>query len=139
MTTRYLCGCSDRHFQRIVQDDPRWLSGSGNCSHEVEDETFEHVSKQLLGISGPLSVPQVHLTPANSHGHGHALGGGNESLSSSTSSIGKADIVGSNEEKIRRKLKWYFMNPYQKFKVRGRKPWKLVLQVAKIILVTVQV
>ena len=42
-------------------------------------------------------------------------------------------------EVIRKRLKAHFMTPYQKFKIRGRKPWKLVVQMIKIILVTAQV
>lgn len=44
----------------------------------------------------------------------------------------------AGEEMIRRKLSWYFTNPYQKFKLKGRKPWKLVLQIFKIVLITAQ-
>ncbi|XP_071800014.1 mucolipin-3-like isoform X1 [Asterias amurensis] len=42
------------------------------------------------------------------------------------------------EEKMRRELKFYFMNPYEKYKARGRKPWKLGVQLIKIVLVTLQ-
>lgn len=31
------------------------------------------------------------------------------------------------------------MTPYQKYKLRGRKPWKLLFQLLKLIMVTVQV
>lgn len=57
--------------------------------------------------------------------------------SSSLSSTDGSLHVG--EEYIRKKLQWFFRNPYEKYKERGRKPWKLVLQVVKIVLVTVQV
>ncbi|XP_022097169.1 mucolipin-3-like isoform X2 [Acanthaster planci] len=42
------------------------------------------------------------------------------------------------QEKMRRELKFFFMNPYEKYKARGRKPWKLGVQIIKIILVTLQ-
>ncbi|KAJ8366643.1 hypothetical protein AAFF_G00348210 [Aldrovandia affinis] len=41
-------------------------------------------------------------------------------------------------EDFRRKLKYYFMNPCDKFRARGRKPWKLSLQILKICLITIQ-
>ncbi|KAG7487757.1 hypothetical protein MATL_G00026790 [Megalops atlanticus] len=41
-------------------------------------------------------------------------------------------------ENFRRKLKYYFMNPCEKFKARGRKPWKLMLQILKIAIITIQ-
>ncbi|XP_078790376.1 mucolipin-3 isoform X2 [Oryzias latipes] len=41
-------------------------------------------------------------------------------------------------EDFRRRLKYYFMNPCQKYRARGRKPWKLMLQILKIAIITVQ-
>lgn len=43
------------------------------------------------------------------------------------------------EEQMRRKLKFFFMNPCEKFWARGRKPWKLVIQILKLAMVTIQV
>lgn len=42
-------------------------------------------------------------------------------------------------EVIRKRLKAHFMTPWQKYKLRGRKPWKLLVQMIKIFLVTAQV
>ncbi|XP_062865929.1 mucolipin-1a [Trichomycterus rosablanca] len=42
------------------------------------------------------------------------------------------------EAELRRKLKYFFMSPCDKFHAKGRKPFKLVLQILKIIIVTVQ-
>jgi len=44
----------------------------------------------------------------------------------------------AGEGEIIKKLQWYFKNPYEKYRDRGRKPFKLFLQIIKIILVTVQ-
>ncbi|KAM3620317.1 uncharacterized protein V6R79_021455 [Siganus canaliculatus] len=41
-------------------------------------------------------------------------------------------------ETLRRRIKYYFMNPCEKFQARGRKPWKLVLQLVKIFVITLQ-
>ena len=43
------------------------------------------------------------------------------------------------EDQMRRKLKFFFMNPWEKFWARGRKPWKLAIQILKIAMVTDQV
>jgi hypothetical protein len=43
------------------------------------------------------------------------------------------------EDKLRRKLKFYFMGPHEKIIARRKCPWKLLLQIAKVVLVTVQV
>lgn len=44
-----------------------------------------------------------------------------------------------NVETLRRRIKYFFMNPCEKYCARGRKPWKLVLQLIKIAIVTAQV
>lgn len=43
------------------------------------------------------------------------------------------------EEALRRKLKYFFMSPCDKYHAKGRKPFKLILQLIKIVIVTVQV
>jgi len=42
------------------------------------------------------------------------------------------------EESLRRKLAFFFMNPIEKFLARRQTPWKLFLQFVKVILVTTQ-
>lgn len=41
-------------------------------------------------------------------------------------------------ESLRRKLKYFFMSPCQKYSTRGRIPWKMMLQILKIVIITVQ-
>ncbi|XP_034742888.1 mucolipin-3 isoform X2 [Etheostoma cragini] len=41
-------------------------------------------------------------------------------------------------EDFRRRLKYFFMNPCEKYRARGRKPWKLMIQILKIAMITVQ-
>ena len=45
----------------------------------------------------------------------------------------------SKVDRLRRRLKYFFMNPCQKFRAKRKLPWKLTLQLVKIVLVTVQV
>jgi hypothetical protein len=47
--------------------------------------------------------------------------------------------IDMSEEKMRRKLRFFFMNPIEKWQAKRRFPYKFVVQVIKIILVTVQV
>ncbi|XP_020793774.2 mucolipin-3 [Boleophthalmus pectinirostris] len=47
-------------------------------------------------------------------------------------------FVQEKQQNLRRKIKYYFMNPCEKFYARGRKPWKLLLQLIKIVIITVQ-
>ncbi|XP_003747675.1 mucolipin-3 [Galendromus occidentalis] len=44
----------------------------------------------------------------------------------------------SLEQRMRRRLRFFFMNPIEKFQAKGRLPWKLGLQISKIIVVTLQ-
>ncbi|XP_038568576.1 mucolipin-3-like isoform X2 [Micropterus salmoides] len=44
----------------------------------------------------------------------------------------------NNVECLRRKIKYYFMNPCEKYHARGRKPWKLIIQIIKIAIITIQ-
>ncbi|KAL9951562.1 hypothetical protein ACROYT_G044246 [Oculina patagonica] len=42
-------------------------------------------------------------------------------------------------EVMKTKIKYHYMNPFQKFRARRRKPWKLVVQIVKIVLITIQI
>lgn len=42
------------------------------------------------------------------------------------------------QNKLKYKLKYFLMNPIEKWKTKGKIPWKLGLQVIKIIIITVQ-
>lgn len=41
-----------------------------------------------------------------------------------------------SEEVLKRRLKYFFMNPLEKWKAKGKFPWKLILQVVKMLFVT---
>jgi hypothetical protein len=43
------------------------------------------------------------------------------------------------EERMRRKLRFFFMNPIEKWQAKRRFPYKFIVQVIKIVLVTAQV
>uniref|UniRef100_A0A668A2Z6 Mucolipin TRP cation channel 1 n=1 Tax=Myripristis murdjan TaxID=586833 RepID=A0A668A2Z6_9TELE len=77
------------------------------------------------------------FSSVTSYGSQDLLGGGNPR---------PTGLVGSElrqqqeeeEEALRRKLKYFFMSPCDKYHAKGRKPFKLGLQLLKIIIVTVQ-
>uniref|UniRef100_A0A8D0BBA2 Mucolipin-1 n=1 Tax=Salvator merianae TaxID=96440 RepID=A0A8D0BBA2_SALMN len=68
------------------------------------------------------------LTPVNSYGSQDG---------DTRSSLGSTSLQ-PEEEELRRRLKYYFMSPCDKFRAKGRKPFKLVLQLIKILIVTIQ-
>ncbi|KAL0274244.1 UNVERIFIED_CONTAM: hypothetical protein PYX00_006715 [Menopon gallinae] len=52
--------------------------------------------------------------------------------------INAALTANCEEEKLRRKLQFFFMNPIQKWQTKQRFPYKFLVQVVKIFLVTLQ-
>lgn len=58
------------------------------------------------------------------------------SATSSTTQLSPMSAL--NEDRMRRKLQFYFMNPIEKWQARRRFPYKFVVQLIKIILVTMQ-
>ena len=114
---------------RTARHMARSLTGSGATNFggcESDDETM------AIAWSRPTRTAQSLTDPL--------LGG-------SYSSVHYESIYDSNEfssqrnsiEVMRKRLRSHFMTPYQKFKHRGRKPWKLLLQLLKLVIVTVQV
>ncbi|XP_032382386.1 mucolipin-2 [Etheostoma spectabile] len=56
--------------------------------------------------------------------------------SNSVSSVSTQDII--KEENLRDDLNYYFMNPCEKYRARGQLPWKLGVQILKIVMITTQ-
>ena len=46
--------------------------------------------------------------------------------------------VTRSRDRLRRQLKFYFMSPIDKWRAKGRLPYKLCLQIIKIVFVTIQ-
>ncbi|XP_053471849.1 mucolipin-1a [Ictalurus furcatus] len=76
------------------------------------------------------------LSPVNCYGsHDHCIDHDNSRLYPATDIWVTMD---QEEEALRRKMKYFFMSPCDKYHAKGRKPFKLVLQILKIFIVTVQ-
>ncbi|TNN69105.1 Mucolipin-2 [Liparis tanakae] len=56
--------------------------------------------------------------------------------SSSNSSVLTSEVF--KEENLRDDLKYYFMSPCEKYRARRHIPWKLVVQILKIVMITTQ-
>ncbi|XP_063740085.1 mucolipin-1-like isoform X2 [Eleginops maclovinus] len=73
------------------------------------------------------------------HDHqSHSHGNNNSNHLFPTTEAGHWVNADQEEEAIRRKLKYFFMSPCDKYHAKGRKPYKLILQLLKIIIVTAQ-
>lgn len=53
------------------------------------------------------------------------------------SSVTTQDII--KEENLRDDLRYYFMSPCEKYRARRHKPWKMGVQILKIVMITTQV
>ncbi|KAJ7992709.1 hypothetical protein DPEC_G00281490 [Dallia pectoralis] len=76
------------------------------------------------------------FSPVSSYGSHDLLSGGNPRLSGLVGS--ELQQQQEEEEALRRKLKYFFMSPCDKFHAKGRMPFKLGLQLLMIITVTTQ-
>jgi len=74
--------------------------------------------------------------------HSSSLNGEYEAIGHSTPrrGVGEAGMghLEPEEERIKRKLKFYFMNPVDKYRATKKIPWKLMLQILKVFIVTAQ-
>lgn len=76
------------------------------------------------------------LFPVNHYGSNDCI---NVYSDSKTSPVAGGWISADQEDDaLRRKLKYFFMSPCEKYQAKGRKPFKLGLQILKIIIVTAQ-
>ncbi|XP_077381060.1 mucolipin-1-like [Festucalex cinctus] len=102
-------------------------------SAEEQHDSPEHESQpDSVGGYGSTDGSGDHeppgSNPCNNHSHHHFPG----------SITGHWVSADQSEEAIRRKLKYFFMSPCDKYHAKGRKPYKLILQLLKIIIVTAQ-
>ncbi|XP_042242330.1 mucolipin-3-like isoform X2 [Homarus americanus] len=127
---------------RTSRAKPRGRSGSWSGVNESDDE----LEKMAQALSQP--PPEIKVSSAEQNG-GSRYG----SITSSINSTGQCspldDSVTTNtttglfspevtSDRMRRRLKFFFMNPMEKWHARQRFPWKLLLQIFKIIVVTAQ-
>ncbi|MEQ2309649.1 hypothetical protein AMECASPLE_000921 [Ameca splendens] len=93
----------------------------------------------------PDSATEKHklLSSMSSYGSQDVLGCGSHHPTGLVGSEFHRQLLDKDEEEeeeaLRRKLKYFFMSPCDKYHAKRRKPFKLGLQLLKIIIVTVQV
>ncbi|KAK4300406.1 hypothetical protein Pmani_027392 [Petrolisthes manimaculis] len=138
--------------QRPYPKPPRGRSGSWSGVNESEDE-LERMAEAMQ--HPPAAAPQIKVTGAEHNGgsarrHYGSVTSSVTSLSSAnhyphifdestttntTTGLFSPDIT---PERMRRRLKFHFMNPMEKWQAKRRFPWKLLLQIVKILVVTAQ-
>lgn len=89
-----------------------------------------------------LSSPVTRYGSIDSSGehdhHNNNRGNNHSNHRCPTAAAGHWVAADPEEEAFRRKLKYFFMSPCDKYHAKGRKPYKLILQLLKIIIVTAQ-
>lgn len=101
---------------------------SEGCSSEKENEAF-------LGESSSLLPSKKRNSAENYGGLESSFGPGTDSFLHRDFSM-RGSESSCIEEVLKRKIKYFFMNPLEKWKTKGKFPWKLVLQIVKMIFVT---
>uniref|UniRef100_A0A1Q3FDF2 Putative mucolipin-3 n=1 Tax=Culex tarsalis TaxID=7177 RepID=A0A1Q3FDF2_CULTA len=107
------------------------------------------VKRQKINTNAVEQVVQQRETTLNDSGVGGGGGSGSEggyrmNINESDGGVEESPVLGHshavqmNEERLRRKLQFFFMNPIEKWQAKRRFPYKFVVQVIKIILVTLQ-
>lgn len=118
-------------------------SGVFQMSSEPENQFDKHQN----GWNGPTSrllesrLPSLSPSPSPPFSDGGSPAGSPSIVEDLGGGAMRRPETGAAaaEEDFRRRLKYYFMNPCEKYQARGRKPWKLMLQILKIALITAQV
>lgn len=82
----------------------------------------------------PASVPAT--STAEEIGYSTVTTSSQPSASSSSSQL--SPMSAYNEDRMRRKLQFFFMNPIEKWQARRKFPYKFVVQVIKLVLLTMQ-
>ncbi|KAM9769268.1 mucolipin-1a isoform 2-T2 [Menidia menidia] len=103
------------------------VAATGN-PHTSEQDSISS-SKIRYGTIGSSSEHDHHNNSNDCNHYDRSL---------STTAVGQWVRADQEEEAIRRKLKYFFMSPCDKYHAKGRKPYKLFLQLLKIIFVTAQ-
>ncbi|CAL4150759.1 unnamed protein product, partial [Meganyctiphanes norvegica] len=120
---------------------PRPRSGSWTGINESDDE-LERIATVMR-----QPPPEIKISSAsNGCSHYGSMASSVTSINNQREyegSVGTSTTAGLfshnlTEDRLRRRLKFFFMNPMEKWTARRRFPWKLLLQVVKIVVVTAQ-
>lgn len=93
---------------------------------EVEDDDNMEVNNSVFERSLGVQAPEEDE-------------GETSSVSDTGDVMGSIHSTPSLREVMKTKITYHYMNPFQKYRARRRKPWKLVVQIVKIVLITIQV
>ena len=94
--------------KKAVMTSP--VARRNRSSHELRSQGSAATTGEIMTPDGEIFVDSIRATPMSSF----------------------------NEERMRRKLQFFFMNPIEKWQARRQFPYKFCVQVIKIILVTMQ-
>ncbi|XP_058465410.1 mucolipin-3-like [Malaya genurostris] len=124
---------------------PRNKAGTRSSAAETDNEKLLLV-KQKIDTTVNQQHPQRTAEPRQENQASVSQSGEENhtmNINSSEDGFVESPVLGNSqtslsEERLRRKLQFFFMNPIEKWQAKRRFPYKFVVQVIKIILVTLQ-
>lgn len=104
-------------------------------THHVESEEDDYVSphSNTVTVGSRFSYKEAMNTPLSTTATDGNENGFREMPASSTCIEGISPMAMYNEERMRRKLQFFFMNPIEKWQARRKFPYKFVVQVRVLV------
>ncbi|XP_064120479.1 mucolipin-3-like isoform X3 [Macrobrachium nipponense] len=118
----------------VAQSEPLTVSVRGSGA---QDELERMAQESKSGLP-QIKVSQAEETRNAYVGMSSGDSGESDSDGSSTPKPTTARLNSITANRMRRRLKFFFMNPVEKWHARRRFPWKLMLQIIKIVVITAQ-
>ncbi|XP_069181711.1 mucolipin-3-like [Procambarus clarkii] len=112
------------------------LKGVPNCRVYLDYIVLYKLQKMAQAVS-EVKVSTAQRNGGSSYG---SITSRVNSVGSTTSTDSITELLNTDvtADRMRHRLRFFFMNPIQKWRARQRFPWKLLAQIIKIVLVTVQ-
>ena len=144
-------GISSSNNQNFHLLDNQNISNSSSSSTiraiNLLDHSISHISTepQPLSSSRHRHISQVHTADLKRSDdqstiscHQTRASVLDSQRTTTTQEWATTDDFTAARDRLRRALRYYFMSPIDKWRIKGRFPWKLLFQIIKIILVTSQ-
>lgn len=119
--------------QQQQQRSPELIIGGGVSRQNSKSPSSSVSSSPPLNQSTPESTTKLMSSSSGQYAQGYVetpVGGAGAGSPPSLSSF--------NEERMKRKLQFFFMNPIEKWQTRRRFPYKFLVQLIKIVIVSMQ-
>lgn len=108
---------------------------SNNFSNKMENQSIIENQNQRINRK-PMHNNTTTTSAGSTSEENDYITSGQPSTASSSSQL--SPMSAFNEERMRRKLQFFFMNPIEKWQARRKFPYKFAVQLIKIVVLTIQ-